>query len=186
VFVRQDGNYGTVAYESLSVSFAPTRFIEEQGVPQDAQVLDHTWRFVNKRGGPDRRFSNNVQLPIAQYGLIQIQSLTGLNIQLHASSLEAAADFAKAFSGLGSTQGQEQQTRREGEQRPKVRSAFEILGVSVGATSVQITAAYRQMAKMYHPDRLAHLAPEFVELAEARMKEINAAFEVLKRSTSHS
>lgn len=42
-------------------------------------------------------------------------------------------------------------------------------------------AAYRQMAKMYHPDRVANLAPEFIELAEERMKEINAAYEVLKR-----
>jgi len=185
VFVRQNGNYGTVDYGSLTISFAPTRFIEEQGVPRDAPVLDHTWRYVNKRGGPDRRFSNNVQLPIAQYGLIQIQSLTGLNIHLHASSLEAAADFANAFSSLGFDRGQQRQATKESNQRSKASWAFEILGVSVNATSKQIVAAYRQMARMYHPDRLAHLAPEFVELAEVRMKEINAAFDVLKRSTGN-
>jgi curved DNA-binding protein CbpA len=37
------------------------------------------------------------------------------------------------------------------------------------------------MAKMYHPDRLANLAPEFIELAEERMKEINLAYDTLKR-----
>lgn len=64
---------------------------------------------------------------------------------------------------------------------PRTKSAYEILGVSVGASQAEIVAAYRQMAMMYHPDRLSGLAPEFVELAEERMKEINAAYEELKR-----
>jgi hypothetical protein len=35
---------------------------------------------------------------------------------------------------------------------------------------------------MYHPDKLAGLAPEFQALADRRMKEINAAHELLKRN----
>jgi curved DNA-binding protein CbpA len=38
------------------------------------------------------------------------------------------------------------------------------------------------MAKMYHPDRLAHLAPEFLEMAEERMKEINLRIKRLKNT----
>jgi DnaJ-domain-containing protein 1 len=36
------------------------------------------------------------------------------------------------------------------------------------------------MAQMYHPDKVASLAPEFQALAEQRMKEINAAYSLLK------
>jgi DnaJ like chaperone protein len=115
--------------------------------------------------------------------LIQIQSLSGLNIHLHASSLKAAGDFASALNSL-SDRGHPQQAKSGSDYQTNVKSAFEVLDVSVGATFEEIVAAYRQMAKMYHPDRLAHLAPEFVELAEVRMKEINAAFDVLKRTTS--
>ncbi len=57
---------------------------------------------------------------------------------------------------------------------------YEILGISYGATQEEITSAYRQMAKQYHPDRVAHLGPEFQSLAEERMKEINAAYQTLK------
>ena len=32
-----------------------------------------------------------------------------------------------------------------------------------------------------HPDKVADMAPEFREIAERRMKEINAAYEELKR-----
>jgi preprotein translocase subunit Sec63 len=36
------------------------------------------------------------------------------------------------------------------------------------------------MAQMYHPDKVASLAPEYREIAERRMKEINAAYIALK------
>jgi DnaJ-class molecular chaperone len=47
--------------------------------------------------------------------------------------------------------------------------------VSDHATESEISAAYRHLAQMYHPDKVAGLAPEFQMLADTRMKEINAA-----------
>lgn len=194
IFVRQNGTYGAVSYESLGVRFSPTRFIEEQGVPHDSQVVDYTWQYVNKGGGPDRRFSNNSQIPIALYGFVQLQSRTGMNIHLNVSSIQAANYFADVFNRVVSNSRGQKEWRRpptssnrdQTEQSnrifdEKMRSAYEILGVPIGASAEQIVAAYRQMAKMYHPDRLANLAPEFTELAEERMKEINVAYETLKR-----
>jgi DnaJ-class molecular chaperone len=55
------------------------------------------------------------------------------------------------------------------------------LNVEPGATREAVTAAYRQMAKLYHPDKVAALAGEFRDLAEMRMKEINAAYQQLTR-----
>ena len=189
VFVRQRSQYGAISYDSLAVSYSATRFIEDQGVPQDAQI-DYTWRFVNKKGGPDRRFSNNTQLPIAQYGFIQLQSNTGLNIHLIVSNLEAANCFAAGLQSISSKPKQsfrQEYWRPTGSHQhdtpfinPRIKAAFEILGVSATSSAEQIVSAYRNMAKMYHPDRLANLAPEFIELAEERMKEINAAYETLK------
>ena len=61
------------------------------------------------------------------------------------------------------------------------KSPYDILGVLPGASQEEITGAYRQMAKQYHPDRVAHLGPEFQELAEERMKESNQAYQELRR-----
>jgi DnaJ-class molecular chaperone len=57
-----------------------------------------------------------------------------------------------------------------------------VLGVTIDASEDEITAAYRRMAQMYHPDKVNTLGPELKELADRRMKEINAAYEALKRN----
>ncbi len=61
-------------------------------------------------------------------------------------------------------------------EQPTPRSAENILGVSLNASKDKIIAAYRKMAQMYHPDKVSGLGPEFKEVAELRMKEINAAY----------
>jgi len=68
ILYRDDNGYGAIAYIDFRLAQGFTRFIESDGVPADATVVDHTWRYVNKNGGPDRRFNNNRQLPVLQLG----------------------------------------------------------------------------------------------------------------------
>jgi DnaJ like chaperone protein len=63
---------------------------------------------------------------------------------------------------------------------PAGRSPFEVLGVTRESSKEEIKAAYHRVAQQYHPDKVATLAPEFRELAERRMKEINAAYDQLR------
>ena len=62
-----------------------------------------------------------------------------------------------------------------------VRSPHEVLGVRRGASKDEIISRYRELVRQYHPDKVTHMAPEFREVAERRMKEINAAYDALKR-----
>ena len=68
VFVKDGNRYGVVAYANLVCRVGSTQFLEEEGVPGDSQVISHTWKYVNKSGGPDRRFRDNRQIPITVYG----------------------------------------------------------------------------------------------------------------------
>lgn len=54
------------------------------------------------------------------------------------------------------------------------RSPYEVLGVPTTATDDEIKAAYRKLAKKYHPDLNGGSAA-----AEAKMKEINEAYNIL-------
>ncbi|EDM77970.1 hypothetical protein PPSIR1_19214 [Plesiocystis pacifica SIR-1] len=89
-----------VPYDSLQAEATATRFIENGRVPKDARVVDKTWQFTNKRGGPDRRFKNNRQLPVVAYGRLALRTTSGLCIDLQTSTVEAATAAASAVQAL--------------------------------------------------------------------------------------
>lgn len=64
------------------------------------------------------------------------------------------------------------------------QSPYEILEISKSASAQEIDQAYRKMAKHYHPDLVATMAPAFRELAENKMKEINSAYKALKKRSA--
>ena len=79
-------------------------------------------------------------------------------------------------------------TRSQGRWGPnpsqRYRSPHDVLEVSPGASREEVSAAYRRLVQQYHPDKVSALGPELRELAEQRMKEINSAYESLKRQNS--
>ena len=56
------------------------------------------------------------------------------------------------------------------------RDLYEVLGISKGASDAEIKKAYRKLARKYHPD----LNRDNPKAAEEKMKEVNAAYEILK------
>ena len=61
------------------------------------------------------------------------------------------------------------------------KSAYKILEISEEASKDEIKAAYRKMAKKYHPDKLHHLGPDFQKDAQEKFKKVNDAYETLKK-----
>jgi DnaJ like chaperone protein len=59
--------------------------------------------------------------------------------------------------------------------------SYAVLGLSPGADFAEVKAAYRKLSMKYHPDKVGHLGDEFKKVAEEKMKEINNAYEYLKR-----
>jgi hypothetical protein len=89
MLVFESERIGAIPYTDLRISRGVTRFIENEAPPGDAHAVGQTWRYVNKSGGPDRRFNDNRQLPIMQYEALHLTSASGLNELLHVSRVGA-------------------------------------------------------------------------------------------------
>lgn len=58
---------------------------------------------------------------------------------------------------------------------------YSILGLQSGAGADEIKKAYRKLSMQYHPDKVGHLGEEFRQVAEEKMKELNEAYNHLKK-----
>lgn len=58
---------------------------------------------------------------------------------------------------------------------------YATLGVTSSASDDEVEQAYRRRMSEYHPDRVANAAKEIRELADLRAREVNGAYEQIKR-----
>lgn len=58
-----------------------------------------------------------------------------------------------------------------------MKNPYEVLGVRPGASEDEVKAAYRALAKKYHPDKYANT--DLADLANEKMQEINQAYDAI-------
>lgn len=58
-----------------------------------------------------------------------------------------------------------------------MRDPYEVLGVPRNATKEQVKAAYRELAKKYHPDNYAN--SPLADVANEKMQEVNEAYDAI-------
>ena len=100
LLVFESAAVGAISYSALNLNLAESQFIEEEGVPQDATVVGRTWRYVNKKGGPDRRFKDNREIPVCAYEQLHLSSSSGLNEVIQVSRQGAGDALSEALSAL--------------------------------------------------------------------------------------
>lgn len=96
LFIIQGCKIGALNYSDITSSPNTTRFIETGSIPKDSQVVGYTWKYVNKSGGPDRRFKDNKQLPICLYASLMLPA------QGSAESLPFPCVFTTKRDGISS------------------------------------------------------------------------------------
>ncbi|WP_246667407.1 hypothetical protein [Bradyrhizobium macuxiense] len=87
-------------YNDVELVSRAVRFVEDDAAPSDALVVAETWRFVNRNGGPDRRFNNNRKLPVCLFGEFDLKSASGLNERILCSRADVSEGFASAIVAM--------------------------------------------------------------------------------------
>ena len=100
VLAFQDKSVGAIDYQALDVESLPSKFVEDGVQPSDATVIGETWKYVNKSGGPDKRFKDNQRYPICLYNKLHLSTEKGLDIRFIASRDKAFEPFAQSLESL--------------------------------------------------------------------------------------
>ncbi len=198
--------YSVLEYETLSIEYIEKPYYESDKDPDDATIIGTTWLHPRKGGGPDKRFRKNHEISIILYGEIKISDQSGNLFHFQISNLKNAYRFYK-FVALNSIkyteviysksqksekfrQNKKTNTGNESSEKEKssnfkpdmkdeIAKSYRLLGLQDGAPILDIKTAYYLMAKKYHPDLVTNkkLFRDF----EEKMKEINKAYEILKK-----
>ena len=102
----------------------------------------------------------------------ELQLVRNIAEYLNISSFEQRSFEAKYRAGYRTTAAPQQQDEER---------YHEVLGLRPGADFAEIKTAYRKLSMKYHPDKVGHLGDEFKKVAEDKMKELNVAYEYLKK-----
>jgi len=94
---KDNQEFGIFDLKEIKANMKLSGYIEEESVPKDTEVIQHTWKKANKDGSMDKRFKGNYQIPIVKYGDVTLESEGGLEESFMFSNFDAFTDFSKAY-----------------------------------------------------------------------------------------
>jgi len=102
--LKRGKKYASLFYMNLDIDINDVNFTVNSKVPRDAKVIDKTWEYVNKDGGPDRRFNNNRELPICLFTQYHFNCDYGINEVLMTSRHRGMDNFFNFLVTIGNVQ----------------------------------------------------------------------------------
>ncbi len=93
-------SFALIDLKEVRVVYRLSAFIETGSYPVESKVQEYVWEKSNKDGSPDRRFAQNRQFPVLQYGQLEFSSQSGLHEQCQFSDIQKASEFARAWARL--------------------------------------------------------------------------------------
>jgi len=100
ILIEENKRFGAIRYETVRTAVRDQRMIMDTA-PSDATIVGQTWKYVNKNGGPDRRFKDNRQLPICLLEEIGMVSVSGFKGLLQVSKHGIGGAYSSAVTELG-------------------------------------------------------------------------------------
>ncbi len=196
--------FDVIPIDSVDIEYKSTRFIEEETPPSDAEKVGTTYLYINKDGGPDRRYAYNPVLPILRYGEIEIRPW-GIKFQI--SKCDTALKLWMSFSKLkaidtyGNKESRESQENNNSpsfnhdfikdpdEQMLKNAAVLAVLNQHISPSFIQrkLDIGYKQSCKIVlRLEQLGIVAPYISgSQRDVLIKDLSTLDEILDRSLNN-
>jgi hypothetical protein len=92
--------FSLIEYHDITGQAKNVRFQEDEAVPSDSLVVGSTWAKANKDGSRDKRFVDNYQIPVVQYGQLTLRSANGLWEEFHFSNMDRMVKWLTALNAF--------------------------------------------------------------------------------------
>ena len=79
LLLEKNAKVKAIDYKALKIDLRAEDFMEEGKVAKDATLIEKTYKHANEDGGPDKRYKDNPEVNIVEYGILEIK---GSNINL--------------------------------------------------------------------------------------------------------
>lgn len=100
VMYESPSRMGILDMAELEVAYESTRLIETEAIPRDSTKVGEVWEKSNKDGSRDKRYAENRQLPVMEYGEITFRSSSGIYEKYMFSNSRCAEKFFDALQGF--------------------------------------------------------------------------------------
>jgi hypothetical protein len=122
--------------------------------------------------------SDVVEVAVKSGDLVQFRCSASGTASVHRISLIMISRTTESTSGSDAhdTPGSDRYKWAEVRDIGRRAGWWTVLELSADASEEQIRAAYLTRIRQYHPDKVAYLGAEIIEVAERRSKEINIAY----------
>lgn len=81
LLLQKNKDLKAIDYKDLRVDLRAEDFKEEGKVAKDARILEKTYKHTNKDGSPDKRYKDNPEVSLVEYGILQIEN-SDLNLMI--------------------------------------------------------------------------------------------------------
>jgi len=99
VLVINGREVNDVPYSSLQLEVDSLEYVESEGqVYRDSDVVAHRWRFINRDGSKDKRFKDNVELPVVRCGILAF-TVGGVQLKMMTTDPAAPSVFREKVTG---------------------------------------------------------------------------------------
>ena len=100
--IKRGKKFEAIMYHNLDCYCNITQFLESSGKgPRDSKIVSYSWRYQNLDGGPDKRFSDNYQIPRYEYSEYTFDSSSGLNEVISTSKVGCFDNFMNILKSIG-------------------------------------------------------------------------------------